>query len=60
MLAPHQKIAQRPAESAAGLGGVIFLIGRFFGWDADVTNQDGASVAAYDVLTLVAKDWPPP
>jgi oxepin-CoA hydrolase / 3-oxo-5,6-dehydrosuberyl-CoA semialdehyde dehydrogenase len=24
-------------------------------WDADVTNQDGASVATYDVLTLVAK-----
>ncbi|MFR9728453.1 phenylacetic acid degradation bifunctional protein PaaZ [Saccharopolyspora sp. MS10] len=23
-------------------------------WDADVTNQDGASVAKYDVLTLVA------
>src|SRR5215468_4148847 len=29
-------------------------------WDADVTNQDGASVAQYDVLTLVAKQWPPP
>jgi len=28
-------------------------------WDADVTNQDGASVAKYDVLTLVADDWPP-
>jgi oxepin-CoA hydrolase/3-oxo-5,6-dehydrosuberyl-CoA semialdehyde dehydrogenase len=24
-------------------------------WDADVTKQDGSSVAAYDVLTLVAK-----
>ncbi len=24
-------------------------------WDADVTNQDGSSVARYDVLTLVAK-----
>ena len=24
-------------------------------WDADVTNQDGASVAKYDVLTMVAK-----
>jgi oxepin-CoA hydrolase/3-oxo-5,6-dehydrosuberyl-CoA semialdehyde dehydrogenase len=24
-------------------------------WDADVTKQDGASVAKYDVLTLVAK-----
>ncbi|MBO2460755.1 phenylacetic acid degradation bifunctional protein PaaZ [Actinomadura violacea] len=24
-------------------------------WDTDVTNQDGASVAKYDVLTLVAK-----
>ncbi|MEJ2871078.1 phenylacetic acid degradation bifunctional protein PaaZ [Actinomycetospora sp. OC33-EN08] len=24
-------------------------------WDADVTNQDGDSVARYDVLTLVAK-----
>ena len=28
-------------------------------WDVGVTNQDGASVATYDVLTLVAKDWPP-
>jgi oxepin-CoA hydrolase/3-oxo-5,6-dehydrosuberyl-CoA semialdehyde dehydrogenase len=25
-------------------------------WDADVTKQDGTSVAKYDVLTLVAKD----
>jgi len=25
-------------------------------WDADVTNQDGRSVAKYDVLTLVAKE----
>jgi oxepin-CoA hydrolase / 3-oxo-5,6-dehydrosuberyl-CoA semialdehyde dehydrogenase len=25
-------------------------------WDADVTNGDGASVATYDVLTLVAKE----
>ncbi|WP_256388111.1 MaoC/PaaZ C-terminal domain-containing protein, partial [Allokutzneria sp. NRRL B-24872] len=24
-------------------------------WDADVTNQNGESVAKYDVLTLVAK-----
>ena len=29
-------------------------------WDVDVTNQDGKSVATYDVLTLVAKQWPPP
>jgi oxepin-CoA hydrolase / 3-oxo-5,6-dehydrosuberyl-CoA semialdehyde dehydrogenase len=29
-------------------------------WDADVTNQDGKSVATYDVLTLVAKEWPQP
>jgi oxepin-CoA hydrolase / 3-oxo-5,6-dehydrosuberyl-CoA semialdehyde dehydrogenase len=28
-------------------------------WDTDVTNQDGASVAKYDVLTLVARQWPP-
>ncbi|HUC27047.1 MAG TPA: phenylacetic acid degradation bifunctional protein PaaZ [Streptosporangiaceae bacterium] len=28
-------------------------------WDADVTNQAGASVAKYDVLTMVAKQWPP-
>jgi oxepin-CoA hydrolase/3-oxo-5,6-dehydrosuberyl-CoA semialdehyde dehydrogenase len=27
-------------------------------WDVDVTNQDGASVATYDVLTMVAKRWP--
>jgi oxepin-CoA hydrolase/3-oxo-5,6-dehydrosuberyl-CoA semialdehyde dehydrogenase len=29
-------------------------------WDAGVTNQDGASVARYDVLTLVAKEQPRP
>jgi oxepin-CoA hydrolase/3-oxo-5,6-dehydrosuberyl-CoA semialdehyde dehydrogenase len=28
-------------------------------WDADVTKQDGSSVAKYDVLTMVAKHWPP-
>jgi oxepin-CoA hydrolase / 3-oxo-5,6-dehydrosuberyl-CoA semialdehyde dehydrogenase len=28
-------------------------------WDTDVTNQNGASVAKYDVLTMVAKRWPP-
>ena len=28
-------------------------------WDTDVTNQDGASVAKYDLLTLVARQWPP-
>ena len=26
-------------------------------WDAVVTNADGAPVATYDVLTLVAKEW---
>jgi oxepin-CoA hydrolase/3-oxo-5,6-dehydrosuberyl-CoA semialdehyde dehydrogenase len=29
-------------------------------WDADLTKQDGASVAKYDVLTMVAKTWPMP
>jgi oxepin-CoA hydrolase/3-oxo-5,6-dehydrosuberyl-CoA semialdehyde dehydrogenase len=28
-------------------------------WDTVVTNQDGTPVATYDVLTLVAKRWPP-
>jgi oxepin-CoA hydrolase / 3-oxo-5,6-dehydrosuberyl-CoA semialdehyde dehydrogenase len=28
-------------------------------WDAVVSNQDGKPVATYDVLTLVAKEWPP-
>ncbi|RLL63614.1 phenylacetic acid degradation bifunctional protein PaaZ [Paenirhodobacter hankyongi] len=28
-------------------------------WDCQVTNQDGAVVAQYDVLTMVAKHWPP-
>ncbi|MBV9094618.1 MAG: phenylacetic acid degradation bifunctional protein PaaZ, partial [Streptosporangiaceae bacterium] len=28
-------------------------------WDAEVSNQDGKQVATYDVLTLVAKQWPP-
>ena len=27
-------------------------------WDAEVTNQSGASVAKYDLLTMVAKQWP--
>ncbi len=27
-------------------------------WDADLTKQDGSSVAKYDVLTMVAKEWP--
>ena len=26
-------------------------------WDAEITNQDGAVVATYDVLTMVAKEW---
>jgi oxepin-CoA hydrolase/3-oxo-5,6-dehydrosuberyl-CoA semialdehyde dehydrogenase len=28
-------------------------------WDADVVNQDGEQVAGYELLTLVAKQWPP-
>ena len=28
-------------------------------WDSRVTKQGGALVARYDVLTMVAKDWPP-
>jgi oxepin-CoA hydrolase/3-oxo-5,6-dehydrosuberyl-CoA semialdehyde dehydrogenase len=28
-------------------------------WDCQVTNQNGAVVAQYDVLTMVAKQWPP-
>lgn len=28
-------------------------------WDCRVTRQDGAVVAQYDVLTMVAKTWPP-
>lgn len=27
-------------------------------WDCRVTNQDGAVVAQYDVLTMVARTWP--
>ena len=27
-------------------------------WAAEVTNQDGAPVATYDLLTMVAKQWP--
>ncbi|MFC0219346.1 phenylacetic acid degradation bifunctional protein PaaZ [Pseudochelatococcus lubricantis] len=27
-------------------------------WDCQVTNQNDAVVAQYDVLTMVAKDWP--
>ena len=28
-------------------------------WDALVTKQDGSPVATYDVLTMVAREWPP-
>jgi len=28
-------------------------------WDTVVTKQDGTPVATYDVLTMVAKTWPP-
>ena len=28
-------------------------------WDCRVSNQKGAVVAQYDVLTMVAKVWPP-
>lgn len=28
-------------------------------WDSQVTNQKGEVVAQYDVLTMVAKTWPP-
>jgi oxepin-CoA hydrolase / 3-oxo-5,6-dehydrosuberyl-CoA semialdehyde dehydrogenase len=28
-------------------------------WDTDVVNGKGESVAKYDVLTMVAKQWPP-
>jgi oxepin-CoA hydrolase/3-oxo-5,6-dehydrosuberyl-CoA semialdehyde dehydrogenase len=27
-------------------------------WDAEVTKQDGSPAARYDVLTMVAKEWP--
>ena len=27
-------------------------------WDAEVTKQDGFPVARYDVLTMVAREWP--
>jgi oxepin-CoA hydrolase/3-oxo-5,6-dehydrosuberyl-CoA semialdehyde dehydrogenase len=27
-------------------------------WDAEVTKQDGSAAAKYDVLTMVAKEWP--
>jgi len=27
-------------------------------WDAEVTKQDGAVAAQYDVLTMVAREWP--
>ena len=39
----------RQRRDAAGVGqGVV-------AWDVEVTNQDGALVASYDILTLVAK-----
>ncbi|QFG20150.1 phenylacetic acid degradation bifunctional protein PaaZ [Actinomadura sp. WMMB 499] len=44
-------VKQITPRSGAGYGEVR--------WDAVVTNQDGEAVATYDVLTLVAKTWPP-
>jgi oxepin-CoA hydrolase / 3-oxo-5,6-dehydrosuberyl-CoA semialdehyde dehydrogenase len=39
----------RQKKDAQGVGqGVV-------AWDVEVTNQDGAVVASYDILTLVAK-----
>ena len=38
----------RPARSGQAPQGVV-------AWDVEVTNQDGALVASYDILTLVAK-----
>ncbi|MGH9069266.1 MAG: phenylacetic acid degradation bifunctional protein PaaZ [Acidimicrobiales bacterium] len=29
-------------------------------WDAEVTKKDGSTAARYDVLTMVAKEWPLP
>ena len=29
-------------------------------WDAEITKQDGSVAAQYDVLTMVAKEWPAP
>ena len=37
-----------------------FASSRKFIWDAQVTNQDADVVAQYDVLTMVAKQWPLP
>jgi oxepin-CoA hydrolase/3-oxo-5,6-dehydrosuberyl-CoA semialdehyde dehydrogenase len=28
-------------------------------WDAEITKQDGSVAAQYDVLTMVAREWPP-
>lgn len=46
MKGPVTKVRQRPAESLAGLAGVIFVVGRSFGWSPDVTNAV-AVVAAF-------------
>jgi oxepin-CoA hydrolase/3-oxo-5,6-dehydrosuberyl-CoA semialdehyde dehydrogenase len=27
-------------------------------WDAEVSKQDGSVAARYDVLTMVAREWP--
>jgi oxepin-CoA hydrolase/3-oxo-5,6-dehydrosuberyl-CoA semialdehyde dehydrogenase len=39
---------ERPAKGDGPNQGVV-------AWDVQVTNQDGALVASYDILTLVAK-----
>ena len=46
MKAPAQKVRERPAETVAGAGGIVFVVGRALGWPDGVTNAIAVIVAA--------------
>ena len=50
--------ARRPHQGAAHLQGKIAAPDKGYGevrWDTEITNQDGETVASYDVLTMVSE-----
>jgi hypothetical protein len=56
MKAPTQKVRERPAETVAGAGGIVFVVGRALGWPDDVTNAIAVIVAATPaVVTFIVE-----
>jgi hypothetical protein len=55
---PQDKVIQRPAESAAGLGGIVFVVGHALGWSQDTTNAVAVIAAATPaVVTFGVNLW---